>query len=251
MPVDYIFTWLLVFLRSIGVVVFLPQMAGRTAPPLVRVGLAACVTTLLAGLVPPAHLGAQWWDLAGAAAREVLLGLALGFVAQMAFSAVELAGRIMSPEVGLSAAHGMSAPDLASEPLAAFLSAFAVVLFFMFGGHFLVLSAFARSLAMAPPGHAAFGAGSSDFVIQATAHVIELGLRLAAPFIALNFLITLAFSVLGRAVPRMFVFILSAPVRGMAGLALLSGAGGLIARYLFVEFSNLPRQMLQILPLGH
>ena len=246
MPVDYLFTWLLIFLRAVGVVLLMPQMAGHAPPITVRLGLAACVATLLVGLVPSAHLGPHWWDLASAAAGDVVLGLALGFVAQLAFSAVELAGRIMSPEVGLSAAHGMSAPDLASEPLAAFLGAFAVVLFFLFGGQFAVLSAFARSFDFAPPGHAAFAAGTSDFIVRATGHVIELGLRLAAPFIALNFLVTLAFSVLGRAVPRMFVFVLSAPVRGMAGLALLSGAGGLIARYLFSEFSSLPRQMLQL-----
>ena len=246
MSTGYLITWLMVFLRAVGVVLLVPQMAGRAPPIMVRIGLGCCLATLLVGVVPPAAMPRDYWELIGSAGSEVLLGLGFGFVAQLLFQSVEFAGHIISSEVGMSVAPGMLGPDMASDPMAAFLSSFAFVLFFLANGHQAVLSAFARSFVLAAPGHPLVGAAAGDLLVRGTAHVIEIGVRIAAPFIALNFLVNLAFSVIGRAVPRMNVFVLSASVRGLAGLGLLSGAGALIARYLFVEFANLPVQLLQI-----
>lgn len=250
MSLEYLLTWLMVFFRSIGVVLLFPALTGRPLPVMARLGLCVCLATLLAGVVPPAVVLTHHWDLVVAVSGEVALGLTLGFVARMAFAAVEMAGRIISSEIGLSATPGMGVPEPTSEPIAAILNALAVVMFFLFGAHQLVLSAFVRSFFISRTGQPAFDPSTVDSLIRATSHVIELGLRIAAPFIAMNFLANLAFSVLGRAVPKMNVFIVSYSARAIAGLALLSVAGTLIARYLFVEFGNIALQMLQVMPRG-
>lgn len=247
MTIAYFLTWMMVFLRTLGVILQLPLVAGRPIPMMVRTGICFCIATLLVGIVPEARVPATLWGLTLAAGSEVLVGLALGFIARMAFGAVEMAGRILSTEIGISASPGMGVPEPSHEPMAALIATFAVVLFFVFGGHWMMLSALARSFSIVIPGQPGLAPSASESMIAATAHMIEIGMRIAAPFIAMNFLVLMTFSVLGRVVPKMQVFIVSFSMRLIAGFTLLASAGALIARYLYTEFDDTPLRMLQLL----
>lgn len=249
MSLALLFAWLMVFMRALGLVLLFPTLGGRPLPVMLRASIATCLATLLYTLVPhKTTMPAHWGELAGAVVCEVVLGLAMGWVGRLVFAAVEMAGRVISNEIGLTAIPGIDAPQPGQEPVATLLSTFAGMLFFIAGGHLGALAAFARSFDFAPAGAASFGVDAPLALVSASAGVLELGVRIASPFIALNFLITLAFAVLGRAVPRLQVFIISYSLRSLLGFALLAGAGGLLARYLWPEFYELPMRMLELLP---
>jgi flagellar biosynthetic protein FliR len=204
-------------------------------------GLLASVSPRVA-LPPPEALV----SLAGAAFHELLLGLAMGLVIRMVLSAAELAGRLISGEVGLIAAPGFDVPIPAQEPLPSFMGFFAGLMFFALHAHEQVLAAFARSFVIAPPGLGGLSPMAAETMVGGVAALMEMALRMAAPFIALNFVITFAFAILGRAVPKMNVFILSGAMRSLMGMMLLAGGGALFTRYLAGAFDRLPWTMLEL-----
>lgn len=249
MPLHLLFCWLMVSLRGLGIVLLFPTLGGSQLPVTLRLGISFLLATLLYGIVPHSlQVPMDLYGLGVACGGEVLLGLAMGFVGRLVFSTVEVAGRLITQEVGLSGVPGIDTPRPGQEPLAALITMFAGLLFFLSGAHMGVLAAFAKSFDFAAAGKGVFGATAGQTLIFATSNVIEVGFRIAAPFIAMNFLINLAFSVLGRAVPKTNVFVMSFSLRSIVGLLLLATSGVLIARYLWIEFDHLPSRMLDLLP---
>jgi flagellar biosynthesis protein FliR len=250
MSAALLFCWLMVGLRGLGVIMLFPTLGSQQLPAVVRVALSFAVASLVYTFVPHSEVVPRdLFQLFVRIVAEVVLGLAMGFVGRMTFSTVETAGRLMNEQIGLGGMPGIDTPRASQEPLAALLMMFAALIFFLSNAHYGCLAAFVRSFDLAPAGAAAFGNLSGDAIIKSTGHVIELGFRISAPFIALNFLVNLAFSVLSRAVPKMNVFVISFSLRLILGLALLGSAGMLMARYLWEDFGMLPARMLQLLPL--
>ena len=244
----WLIAWVLIGLRSLGVIAALPTPGGGTLPTRIRVALSLILAFLLVGVVP-LPVGLQdvgWFPLALAAVSEVLLGFAMGLVVRAALSIAALGGRLIGNEIGLNSPPGYDVPVPAQEPLPAFVTAFAGVLFFGTGVHLDVLAAFARSFEFSPLGTYTVSVLALERLIKVTANILVVGLRIAAPFIALSFIINLGFSILGKAVPRMNVFIASITVRLWAGLLLLAGFGALLLRNLDPLWQALPWDILEV-----
>ena len=71
-------------------------------------------------------------------------------------------------------------------------------------------------------------------------------MQIAAPIIAINFLVNMTFAVLGKVAPKVNVFITSFAVRILTGMAVLFATTGLIAHYILDRASGVP-EMIQLL----
>lgn len=246
--VEAIIAIVLIGLRAVGVILALPSPGGGGLPPSLRGAMGMIVAILLWGVVGvPRGLADHGWGFyVSSAVSELLLGLVMGFIVRVAFSISALGGRLISNEIGLNSPPGFDVPEPAQEPLPSLLTAFSGVLFFNFGLHHDVLSSFARSFEISPLGSYRFSGAVVERLIKTSADIFVVGLRIAAPFIALSFVTNLAFALMGRAVPRMNVFVESISLRLWAGLLLLSGSGALVWRNLDPHWQSLPWTMLEV-----
>ena len=113
-----------------------------------------------------------------------------------------------------------------------------------------MLKAFIMSFELLPIGAFFLKASPTVEFVEEVSHVFVIGTLMAAPFIALNFLVNVSFAVLGKAVPKMNVFMTSFAIRIFAGLLLLVSSILLISSYILENSRRSVEIMLDIIQPG-
>jgi flagellar biosynthetic protein FliR len=243
-----LFNWLLVFLRASALMAVFPVFSAAGIPVQIRVALAALVSFLVAPLVPVASLASvDLWALVGLGAMEIGVGLLLGFVSRILFYAVEFAGQLMGTEIGLAMPGGINPLiNAPTSPIATLLQYLAGLLFLTLNLHHGLLIAFRKSYQFLPVGGGHLGESLLLDVLGRTGHIFWFGIQMAAPVLAVAFIITLVFAVLGRAVPQMNVFAENFSVRLLAGMIVFGLTCQLLAQHIANYLGRLPDDVLRV-----
>jgi flagellar biosynthetic protein FliR len=211
----------LVLMRTTGLIVSAPIFGHRSTPILVKAGLSAVLAFALVGHAAMAP-GAM--PILFAAPIELLIGLALGTIASLGFHAIELGGRLLSLQMGLSLGAVFNPTQHEqSTPLDPFFSLLAALLFLALNLHVALIGVLAHSFEVLPIG-GGWPASLFQLVGNLTALTLELGTRLVMPLALVLLLAELAVALLARAIPQINVFFLGLPLKILAGVAVLIAA---------------------------
>ncbi len=213
----------LVLTRVSGFLLVLPVFGSKLLPVQIKAAAAVLLSLFFCATVPlgidPARispLGAMVL-LAG----EAVYGLALGLIAALLFSVVQLSGHVIEQQMGLTMAEIIDPlTDEEVGPLASLLEMIFLLLFLSANGHHLFLLVLSKS-------YSAFPAGTIPTLGVLAGGVIETGsvmfvacLRLAAPLLAAFVLLMVALALLARLIPEMDIFFIGMPVQAALGLFL-------------------------------
>ena len=244
-----LFQWLLVFLRASALLALFPIFSARNTPVQVRVALGAATALLIAPNLPglPLAAPATVLGLMELFLKEIGAGLLIGFMSRMIFFALDFAGGLMSAEIGLLFSPDPD-PFSSTETQAPGLILYylAAMLMLSLDLHHWLLVAFQRSYTVLPAGGAHLQQALMLEVLKGSALIFRIALQIAAPVVAVSFIITLLFSVLGRAVPQMNVFSESFAIRALAGLSVFGLTMNLMASHISNYLRRLPDDLLRV-----
>ncbi|MEK6709942.1 MAG: flagellar biosynthetic protein FliR [Nitrospinota bacterium] len=214
----------LILLRVGSMLFSAPLIGSPVVPPAVRVGLAAAVSLALLPTVGATVLlkEVSFYQLAGLAAGEVMLGLAVGTLARLFLAAVELGAEAVGFQMGFGIATAVDpSTQIHTALLAQFQSAVTALLFLASDAHYHIFRAIADSFGRVSlmgihPSHDLY-----VLFLRVSRDVFVIAVQFAAPPTAVLLLTSLALGIVARTVPQMNIFIVGISVQVAVGLGVL------------------------------
>jgi flagellar biosynthesis protein FliR len=243
----------LVFARISIAIGMTPFLGGRTVSTRVKVGLSAVLAALLLSNLNTEHAGPLSTVLVMCLLiKEALIGATLGFLSQIIFNSIQMAGAVIDYGRGMSQAT-FFAPQLETNTslLGNMQLQGAIVIFLVLNGHLLFLRALARSFETMPilsfPGFTQGTWPAAEQMAHYTSASLTIAVQLAAPVLVTLFLIDASFGMLGRVASGLQAHHESQPVKSLVGLGVILLALGYIFNRMPEYFAGLLQQISQFM----
>jgi flagellar biosynthetic protein FliR len=209
--------------RGSGFVLLAPPFNSSAVPMPAKGALALALSVVVAHTIAPtvpADLTAGY--LLVTTVTEVAIGAALGFLVQLLFTGVQMAGELLDSTGGFSLQPAYDPLALNTHgPIGKMQFQLASTLLFTSGGHLLIVRGFATSYKGLPVGAALPTGQLSHVLISAFSQMFLAALQIAGPLVAVLLLADVALALLNRAAPALNVFQMGAPLKILLVLVLL------------------------------
>src|SRR3954447_14401454 len=199
-----------------------PPFNSRGIPAAVKGALALALSVALLHKVTAGLPAITPGFLIVSALTEVTIGAGLGFIVQVLFSAVQMAGDLIDLTGGFSLQPAYDPLNMTMTSNVGRLHyTLASTLLFTSGGHLMLVRGFATSYEGLPVGGTVPTDQLAGVLMTALGMMFLAALQIAGPMVAVLLLADVALALLSRAAPALNIFQLGFPVKIMLTLTLL------------------------------
>ena len=214
--------FLTISVRLSGLMLFAPFFGSVSIPPRIKAGLVVACSLLLYPILSPKLTAIDLSSWPSLVFSELLVGAALGIATNLVFDAVQMAGQVLSVQMGFSLVNILDPQtQVDSTVMALFHSTIAMLIFLRLDVHLWLLRALGNSFAILPPGTAHLSGDFTLTAVRAAGEVFSLGVQIAAPVLSATFLADIVLGFMGKASPQAPLMLMGPPIKSMLGLTVL------------------------------
>lgn len=226
---NYIYIFILIMVRYIGMFMIAPIFGSRVIPARVRLGfilflsfITLPILTNAQGIgIPdiPDNLLAVMLAVLG----EIAVGLSIGFISYLLFAAIQFAGHYMDLSMGFAIVNVIDPISQTQAPvLGQFKNILAILVFFAINGHHLLLRAVYYSYQLIPLGNVSFSNAFFRYIFSIGSEFFRIAILIALPVTGTLFVATVILGFLARTIPQMNIFVIGLPLQVLLGFLILS-----------------------------
>jgi flagellar biosynthetic protein FliR len=220
---QFIGQYLWPMIRISGFYFMVPVIGARTVPARIRIVLTLFTTLLVVPLLPPAPA----IDLVSMTAvmmviKEMLIGIAMGFMLQVVMHVFVLAGQYIALKMGLGfAAMNDPSSGVSVTVLSQFYLLLSTLLFLSINGHAIVIQLLIDSFTTLPMDGAGLNPDSFLLIVSMGSWMFSVALVIALPLFTSLLIVNMSFGVMSRSAPQMNIFAVGFPITLLFGLLLI------------------------------
>lgn len=214
--------FLLVMIRMTVFIAISPGFSHSSFPTISKVALAVGLSIPVMAVIQPFETDLTMAMFVAIGIKELFIGMALGYITLLFFTAVEIAGSLVDFQVGFSMGS-IYDPSLGvnASYYGRIYYWISIMIFFIANIHHQVITSLVESFTWAPLDQLNFTHIGMEGIVHLFGHLFATAVQLAIPLIIVALLSELTLALISRTVPQINVLILGMPMKTLVSLVFM------------------------------
>jgi flagellar biosynthetic protein FliR len=233
-----------------GLFVIAPIFGRRNMPVYFKIGFAFLLSLILVNTIKFSQpdYSNSIYEYFILIFREFMVGITIGYVAYVIFSAIYMAGQLIDTQIGFGIVNVLDPVSNIQVPLTAnFYYILSMVVLLSVNGHHAIIRALFDSYKSVPLGKAVFNTQLLNDVLRVFGSMFLIGFKIAAPIAAAILVVDVALGVISKAIPQMNVFVVGMPLKILVGIVVMMVTIPMFMILLDTLFNGMNSEMLNFL----
>ncbi|MDP4179470.1 MAG: flagellar biosynthetic protein FliR [Bacillota bacterium] len=217
--------FLLVFVRMTGLFVIAPIFGRRNIPVYLKVGLALLSAILLINTIKISAIdfNNNIYTYTFLIFKEFVVGIILGYIANIVFDAILMAGQMIDMQVGFGMVNVLDPISNIQIPISSnFYYILSMMVLLAANGHHIIMKALFESYKFIPIGSVTFNDVLLQDVLSSLSKMFLIGFKISAPIIAAILVTDIALGIISKSIPQMNVFVVGMPAKIILGVLVMA-----------------------------